>query len=163
RRAFAVLARERLTRFQHRDRGAKAAKGLRELETDGARADDDQMFRPHGEIEHGFVGEVGHRFEPRDRRKRRRGAGRDDEAPRLTPPPPPPWVWRPWRPPAPAPPRGRGRWRPSFKWWGAIAAMRWCWFWCPFQKSLPAPPADTPKARACATARACFAAAISDF
>src|SRR5262249_45829197 len=82
RRAFAVLARERLRGSQPRDRGAEAAKGLRELEADGTRADDDQMLRPRGEIEHGFVGEVGHRLKPRDRRKRRRGAGRDDEAPR---------------------------------------------------------------------------------
>src|SRR5262249_30327736 len=82
RRAFAILARERLRRFQHRDGSAEAAKGLRELEADGARADDDQVLRPRGEIEHGFVGEVRHRVEPRDRRKRRRGAGRDNEAPR---------------------------------------------------------------------------------
>ena len=72
RRAFAVLARERLSRLQHRDRGAEAAKSLSELEADGARADDDQVLRPRGEIEHGFVGKIGHSLEPRDRRKRRR-------------------------------------------------------------------------------------------
>src|SRR5262249_43083302 len=57
-------------------------KGWGGLGADGAGADDDRVLRPRGETEPGFVGEVGPRFKPRDRRKRRRRAGRDDEAPR---------------------------------------------------------------------------------
>jgi hypothetical protein len=79
--AFGVLARERLRRFQHRDRGAEAAKRLRQLEADRTRADDDEVLRPHGEIEHGLIGEMRRGFEPGNRRKRRRGPGGDDEAP----------------------------------------------------------------------------------
>src|SRR5262249_57807240 len=46
RRAFAVLARERLGRLQRRDRGAEAAKGLRELEADGTPAHDHHVLPP---------------------------------------------------------------------------------------------------------------------
>jgi hypothetical protein len=82
RRAFAIFARERLTRLQHRDRGTEPAKGLRKLEPDRTRADDDEMLRPRGEIEHGLVGEIEHSIKAGDRWKQGRGAGRDDEASR---------------------------------------------------------------------------------
>src|SRR5215475_767609 len=51
----------------------------------------------------------------------------------------------------------------SFESLGAIAAMTSCTCWWTLPKSTSAGPAATPKARACATARACLAAAISDF
>ena len=47
-----------------------------------AGADDDEMARTIGEIEHGLVGEVRRFGEAGDRRHRRRGAGGDDEAAR---------------------------------------------------------------------------------
>src|SRR5262245_5973813 len=51
----------------------------------------------------------------------------------------------------------------SFESLGAIAAMTSCTCWWTLAKSTSAAPATTPKAGACATARACLAAAISDF
>ena len=51
----------------------------------------------------------------------------------------------------------------SFESFGAIAAMTSCTCWWTLPKSTSGVAADTPKARACAMARACLAAAISDF
>ncbi len=57
-RTLAVFARERHGGFEHGDVGAEPAKGLRQFETGPARADDNQMARTIGEIEHCFRGEV---------------------------------------------------------------------------------------------------------
>jgi hypothetical protein len=81
--AFGVFARERLRRVEHRDRATEAAKGLGELEADRPGADDDEVLRRHGEVEHRLIGEIGHGIQARDRRNRRRRARRDDETPRL--------------------------------------------------------------------------------
>src|SRR5215831_9445271 len=51
----------------------------------------------------------------------------------------------------------------SFESFGAIAAITSCTCRWTLPKSMSGTPAATPKARACATARACLAAAISDF
>ena len=49
---------KRRRRFEHRDLGAEPAKRLRQFEADRAGADDDEMARAIGEIEHGFGGEM---------------------------------------------------------------------------------------------------------
>ena len=74
---------ERRRRLEHRDVGAEPPERLRELEPDRAGADHDEMLRPLAHLEHGLVGEVWRLVETRNRRHRRRRAGRDDEAPRL--------------------------------------------------------------------------------
>ena len=50
---------------------------LGELAADRPAADDDQMLRPLGQIEYRLVGQMGHLGQARDRRNRRRRAGRD--------------------------------------------------------------------------------------
>ena len=70
-------------RFQHGDAAAQPQIGLGQLQPDRAAADDDQMVELVAVVEDRLVGEVGHAVEARDGRDRRRGAGGDDEAPRL--------------------------------------------------------------------------------
>ena len=83
-RAFAIFVGERRCRIQHRDLGAEPAKCLRQFEALRAGADDDEMARTFGQIEHRLGGQV-RRIErgPEIARHDRRGAGGDDEAPRL--------------------------------------------------------------------------------
>ncbi len=81
--AFRIVAGKRRRRFEHRDLGAEPAKRLRQFEAGRARADDDEMARTIGEIEHGLAGEIRHVGKARDRRQRRRRAGGDDEAARF--------------------------------------------------------------------------------
>ena len=80
--AFGIVARKRRRRFEHGDVGAEPPKGLRQFEADRAGADDDEMTRAIGEIEHGVAGEVRRVGKAGDRRQRRQRAGGDDEAPR---------------------------------------------------------------------------------
>ena len=73
---------KRRRRFEHGDVGAEPPESLRQFEADGAGADDDEMTRTIGEIEHGVAGEVRRVGKAGNRRQRRRRAGGDDEAAR---------------------------------------------------------------------------------
>ena len=69
--ALGIVLCERHGGLQNGDLRTEPPECLRELETDRPRADDQQMARAFGEVEHRLVGEVGQPVEPRDRRHRR--------------------------------------------------------------------------------------------
>ena len=56
--AFRIFAGERLRCLQHRHRRAEPAKGLRQLEADGATSNDDEMVGSRDQIEDRLVGEM---------------------------------------------------------------------------------------------------------
>jgi hypothetical protein len=76
-----IVAGKRRRRFEHGDVGAEPPEGLRQFEADRAGADDDEMARAIGEIEHGVAGEMRRVGQAGDRRQHRRRACGDDEAP----------------------------------------------------------------------------------
>ena len=81
-----VLGQDR-EQLEDGDRGAEAAMGLGQLAPDRPAADDDQMLRPLGQIEYRLVGQMRHLGQARNRRHRRRRAGRDHDPTGVDPPP----------------------------------------------------------------------------
>ncbi len=79
---FRVVARQERAGIDHRDGGAEAAIGLRQLDADRAAADHDQVFGPLAIGENRFIGQVGHAVETGDRRHDRSRSGGDDKAAR---------------------------------------------------------------------------------
>ena len=79
-RQLRVILAEGAKGLQHRNPRPEPAVRLRHFQPDGATAYDQQVFRLFAVVEDGFIGQIGNRIQPRDRRCNGGGAGGDHEA-----------------------------------------------------------------------------------
>ncbi len=79
---FRIVPAQRFFAFDHCDLAAEPLMRLRQFHTDRPTTDDQQMFGFLAQVKNRFVGVIGHRVKPRNRRHQRRRSGCNHKPPR---------------------------------------------------------------------------------